>query len=158
MDSIRQYVLQIVAAALICGIVTALPFSKGMLGTAVKFITGILMVLSVIQPWVTISVEELLDWKDEISTDGAYFASEGAMEANEAYRQRIMEQVEAYILDEAEALNCTLTVRVTLSDGELPIPEKATITGDVSPYAKQVLSSMMAKQLGIEREAQIWTN
>jgi hypothetical protein len=107
---------------------------------------------------VTISVEELLDWKDEISIDGAYFASEGAMEANETYRQRIMEQTEAYILDEAEALNCTLTVKVTLSNGELPIPEKATITGEVSPYAKQVLSSMMAKQLGIEREAQTWIN
>ncbi len=116
------------------------------------------MVLSVISPWVSISVEELLDWKDEIAMDGAYYMSAGVKEADGAYRQRIKEQVEAYILDEAEALDCALTVNVTLSNDELPIPEKATIAGNVSPYAKKVLSSIMAEQLGIEQEAQIWTN
>ena len=158
MDSIRQYVLQIVAAALICGILTSLPFNKGMLATAVKFVAGILMILSVVQPWVSISVEGLSDWKGEIAMDGEYFMSEGVKKADAAYRQSIKEQVEAYILDEADALDCALTVYVILSDDELPVPEKATITGEVSPYAKQTLSSMMEKQLGIQKEAQAWIN
>ena len=157
MGGIREYLIGVVAAALVCGIVTALVNGKTAMGLSVKFISGLLMVLAVIRPLMTISFDGLLGWTEDIRTDGVDYVSSGEMMANEAYRSSIKQQIESYILDEAKSLDCTLSVEVILSDESIPIPKTVKLSGEISPYARQVISNLLAERLGIEREEQIWT-
>ena len=77
--------------------------------------------------------------------------------AMDAYRQGIIIRTESYILEKAKALNCDLQVEVILSSDATPVPEQVRISGSISPYAKQAISTMLTEDLGIDREAQIWT-
>ena len=60
-------------------------------------------------------------------------------------------------MEKAKALDCDLQVEIFLSADTTPVPEQVPISGSVSPYAKQVISTMLSDDLGIDREAQIWT-
>lgn len=157
MDSLREYLIGVIAAALLCGIVTALIEPKGGLGLAVKLIAGLLLILSVVRPWVSISMDNLIGWTDQLMADGGDYVQSGKIMADEVYRSGIKEQMEAYIVDEAKTFGCDLTVEVILSDGEVPVPEQVRLRGDVSPYAKQSLARFLSEQLGIKQEDQLWT-
>ena len=157
MDGIREYLIGVVAAALLCGIITSLTGTKGTVGIAVKLVSGLLMLLAVVRPWVSISFEGIFNWAEDITVDGTGFAASGEMMADEVYRTSIKQQTEAYILDEAKALGCDLAVEVILSDDGMPVPAQVRLTGEVSPYARQTLTNMMTERLGIKREDLIWT-
>ena len=157
MDGIREYLIGVVAAALLCGIITTLAGTKGTVGVAVKLVSGLLMLLAVIRPWTSISLDGLLGWVENINADGTGFAVSGERMAVDAYRASIKQQMEAYIVDEARALDCDLTVEVILSTDDVAVPIQVRLTGDVSPYARQSLTNFMAERLGIEREDLIWT-
>ncbi|MBE6941843.1 MAG: hypothetical protein E7455_06165 [Ruminococcaceae bacterium] len=157
MDALREYLIGVIAAALLCGIVTSLIDPKGTVGFAVKLIAGLLMLLSVVRPWVSISFDNLLGWTDQVMADGSDHVASGQMMADDVYRAGIKEQLEAYIVDEAKTFGCELSVEIILSDEDVPVPEQVRLKGDVSPYAKQSLTNFLSQQLGIDREDQIWT-
>ena len=157
MEGIREYLIGVVAAALLCGVVTALLDNKGMLAVAVKFLAGLLMILAVIRPWASISLDKLFDFTGSITASGEEIVSSGEKMAEEAYRASIKEQLESYILDEAKVLGCVLQVEVELADEGVAVPSRVTLTGDISPYARQTITTMLTDELGVKQEDQIWT-
>ncbi len=157
MDRIREYLIGVIAAALLCGIVSALTDPKGSVGHALKLTSGLLMLLAVVHPWIHISLDSLYKWPDSIVADGQDFMQSGQTMAEDAYRDSIKQQTQAYILDEARTLGCELAVEVRLSDESVPVPEQVFLSGNASPYAKQVLTNLLTQQLGIEREDLLWT-
>lgn len=157
MDAIREYLIGVVAAALLCGVITTLIGTKGTVGVAVKLVSGLLMLLAVVRPWTSITFDGLFGWAENIRADGSGIVLSGESMAEDAYRASIKQQLEAYILDEAQALDCDLTVEVILSDDEIPVPKQVRLAGEISPYARQTLTNLMVQQLGIEREDMIWT-
>lgn len=156
MDELREYLLGIVAAAVLCGILSRLINPKSTVGIAVKLIAGFLLLLAVVSPWADIRLENVLDWADSITADGAYYVSQGEMMAEEKYRAGIKERTEAYIVDEAKALQCSLQAEVSVSADAMPVPESVILTGDASPYARQALIAVLTQSLGIGREDIIW--
>ena len=157
MESIRQYIIGVVAAALLCGIVSCLVHEKTAVGASVKFISGLLMVLAVMKPWTNLSADLLTDWKDSISADGKEFASAGQKNAKDAYMASIKHQLETYIQDEARSLGADITAEVTLAEDDVPVPSRVVLFGDISPSGKQKMTSLITERLGISREEQIWT-
>ena len=157
MDGIGEYLIGVIAAALVCSVVTNILDIKGTVGLCVKMLAGILMLLAVIRPRVTLSPEKLLSWSEDIQINGSDLAASGEAMADKAYRQSIIQQTQAYIVDEARTYDCELSVEVILSDDEISVPERVHLTGEISPYAKQALSTIITERLGIKREDQIWT-
>ena len=157
MDGIRGYLVGVAAAAILCGIVNSLIGTKGTVGVAIKLLTGLLMLLAVVRPWTSISLDGFFRLTEEIGSDGADFVASGELLAQDAYKDSIIQQTEAYILEEAKTLGCELIVEVILSDEEIPVPYRVRLTGEVSPYAKGKISTMLTDTLGIQREEQIWT-
>ncbi len=157
MDAVREYLIGVIAAAVLCGIVTSMLNTKSVVGTCVKFLSGLLMLLAVIRPWVNISLDNILNWTDSITANGETFVTDGEMLAKDSYRQSIIDRTQAYILDEAKALDCELAVEVILSEDDIPIPKQVRLTGEVSPYARRAISNILTERLGIKREDQIWT-
>lgn len=156
MESIREYLIGVVVAAVLCGIVTALVGQKGAVGTVIKFLCGLLMTLAVLSPLTKISLDNLWGWTEDFSQAGKDLVSAGENMAEEAYRTGIKERTESYILEKARSMGTELTVEVNLSPTDAPIPVGVTLTGSISPYAKERLSQMLEQELGIDRKEQVW--
>lgn len=157
MQAVSSYLMQVTAAGIVSGIVSRLLGSKGMIGSVIKLITGIFMMLTVVAPLVNVRLDPWMDALDNFKNDGQYAASEGENQAKKAMAEIITERTQAYILDKAESLGADIAVEVTVSDAMPPVPCGAQISGKVSPYAKRVLSEYMRSELGISTEAQTWT-
>jgi len=157
MDGIREYLIGVVAAALLCGIITTLIGTKGTVGVAVKLLSGLLMLLAVIRPWTSITFDGLFSWAEDITADGTGFVASGKIMADDAFRASIKQQAGAYILDEAKTLDCQLAVEVILSDEDIPVPKQVRLSGEISPYARQALMKFITERLGIGQEDIIWT-
>ena len=156
MESIKIYLLGVVAAAVICGIVTRLMGDKGTQGAMAKLIAGLFLAFTVIRPVANISLDGLSDFTSAYSDAGQQAAAAGESLTKEALAASIKTQTEAYILDKAAALQVDLEVEVTLSDENIPTPTAVRLSGKVSPYAKARLQSIITEDLGIDKERQTW--
>lgn len=154
--TVREYLIGVMAAALLCGIVKSLLPGNGTMGSVIKVLLGILMILAVVRPWVTLELDSFLNWKDGVTMDAQSIVSNAQSNASETVKTRIKEECEAYILAKAEVLGAEVEVLVVLSD-EMPVkPVGVTVRGPLSPFAKQKLSDMMTQELGIKEDAQEW--
>lgn len=154
MEMLRQYVISVAAAAMICGVVTSL-FQTGTAKEVVKLICGLFLAFTVLSPVSKLDFSELTDFRFSYSEDAAEAAALGENLAQESMADIIKAETEAYILDKAEALNAVLTVEVTVSEENLPMAVK--LSGEVSPYARQQLQAIIQTDLGIAKENQQWT-
>lgn len=156
MEDLRQYVISVVVAAILCGIVTGL-IRNGTAKEIVKLVCGIFLAFTVIHPIAGFDIASLSDFRFSYSEDAAQAAALGENLADESLRDIIKTESEAYILDKAEALNAELTVEITVSDDDTPVPISAKLCGEISPYARQQLQSILQSDLGIAKENQLWT-
>lgn len=156
MDSIRAYLLSVIAAALICGIINRLLDGKGANGTVTKLITGLFMAFTLISPVLDLRFDAVTDFTAAYTRDADAAVAAGESMTKEALHGIIKSRTEAYILDKAAALNAALTVEVTLSDDDIPTPVAARLTGSIAPYAKTRLQSILEDDLGIDKEHQTW--
>ena len=155
MDSICQYFLSIIVAALVCSIVKALVGSKSGYGRVVSLVCGTFMTITLLSPWVNWDFKEFALPSDGPNAEGDSIARQAQEETRNELRSIIKERTEAYILDKALSMDADIQVDVILHEDE-PIPVGAVITGDLSPYNKTVLSRYMLDALAIAEEAQIW--
>ena len=152
MFAIKDYLLSVTAAALVCGIVTSLA-GKGSITKLLKLICGLFLTATVIKPAVDVRVENIYDFAENLNADSEMVVSQGEYVASEEMKRIIKQKTETYILDKAKALGAEITAEVVLEDY---IPAGVTIMGDISPFAKSNLSATIAQELGISPEEQIW--
>lgn len=122
-----------------------------------KLIAGIFLAFTIIRPLVNIEFSGLMNWSEDYNTDSLKLVTAGKSQTRTALIKIISQRTQAYILDKAQALNTVLEVEVTLSDDEIPVPVKVRLAGNVSPYAKGRLQTIIEEELGIEKENQVWT-
>lgn len=157
MDGISDYLMKIICAGAIYGIVAHLTHSNKTQASILKIITGVFMLLTVISPLKDLDIDTLTDWELPGSVEAQAMIDAGKNEAKTELRQSIKEQLEAYILQEATHYGAELSVEVFLDDRDYPGPQFVAVTGNISPYAKKQISTLMETQLGIPKEAQQWT-
>ena len=156
MEDIRSYLLQVVSAGLICGILLRLVGKKGMLGETVKLLAGVYMTLTVFSPWVNVSVGSMQNFTGDISVKAEEAAQEGMNSSKYAISKIIKERTQTYILDKAASLGASISVEVTLTEDAIPHPAAVTLTGQVSPYVRSVLAAYIHENIGIGLEDQKW--
>ena len=157
MDSIKDYLLSIIVAAVISGIATSVVGKKWTVGSVIKLLTGLFLIITVISPWTKLNISELTAYFSDYSSQAEDMAAQGQTVAQSEIAAIIKEQVEAYILDKASLLGLDVAVQVTLSETDPPTPESVTIQGAVAPYAKTRLEQILDTDLGIAKENQHWT-
>ena len=153
----RQYLLSVTAAAILCAIVKGLTDKKGSPAALIKLICGIFLAITVLAPWTSINLSGLTDYMKSFTIDADAAAAEGADYAREETAAIIKSQTEAYILDKALSMGANLQVSVTLSEDTLPVPCAVTISGNISPYAKERLTLYIMDDLNIPEAQQTWT-
>lgn len=158
MVALREYVLSVSAAAVLCGIVCGLAGEKSFSGPVIKLVCGLILTLAVLRPLVNLRLDNLSYGLDSIRKDGVLEAQEGVDYANQAMRRLIKEKTAAYILDKAGRFGAAVQVEIGLTDDTIPIPIHVTVSGNISPYAKEQLKEYIESDLGIPRENQQWIN
>lgn len=152
MEALRQYIISVVAAALLCSLVTEL-MPGGRAKQIIRMVCGLFLAYTVLQGLTGLELTTP-DWADTSRNEARQAAALGESLGEEALAQVIKEQTRAYILDKATALGLQLEVEVTLDEGG--IPWAVTLSGQVAPYERRQLESAIALDLGISKENQQW--
>ena len=156
MDSIRIYILSLLAAAMICSIVNTWLAEKGTHGTIIKLLSGLFLTITFLSPLVEFKVSDISEGLSDYSVQAQTAAAVGQESYANNFADIIKKRTEAYILDKASGWNLDLQIEVTLSESDPPIPDSVLLIGDVSPYAKRQLSYWMENELAIVKEKQTW--
>lgn len=156
MTWVRQYILSVVAAAIVCAIVKALMEDKSTPSVVVKMLAGVLMAVTVIAPFVKMDIGDITDYINSFHTNADAAVQSGVAYSTEEMGVIIKDKTQAYILDKAQTLGAEVEAEILLSDETPPIPCAVTLKGRVSPYVKQRLSQYITEELGIAEENQTW--
>lgn len=146
--------LSLISAALITAIVSS--FFEGKTGIAgmIRMIGGLYLCFVAINPLMDLDFSGLEDYLNSFSVEGSTISEYGKNMAREAEGNIITEKVASYIMDKAETLGSKLQVEVMLDQNHIPI--SVELDGKISPYAKAQLTGIIADDLGITKEYQIW--
>ena len=156
MAGIKEYIFGVIAAAILCAIITQLTPKDSFCTAAVKMICGVFMVLALIAPIFNVSIKLPNEIFADISREADVITSAAAVSTQESVGEIITQRVQTYILDKAKEYGVSLTVDVTLSDDAVPTPVAVHLRGDIAPYTKRILAEVIENDLGITMEAQIW--
>ena len=156
MDIIRQYLLSILSAGLVCSVIMGMTEGKGTTATLAKLMAGLFLTLTVLHPISEIRFGDISDLTGPYTNAAHEAAERGSLLAQETMAQSIKTKTEAYILDKAKALNTLLEVEVTLTGDDVPCPKTVRLVGNISPYAKAQLQKIIAEDIGIAKENQLW--
>jgi hypothetical protein len=137
--------------ALLCGVSQMLIPGNN---TLIKFVTGIIVVITAMGPVVSGGSLNVDMFLDQISADGRRAVLDGEQVAMESTAALIKKETETYILNRAEQLNAVIALEVNLDTEN--VPKEVRIKGSVSPYVKKQLADYMQRELGIDEENQKW--
>ena len=154
MDAIGKYLISITAAAVICSIIRGFSEKLSVSKALVVMITNLFLLVTIISPIRKIRISDISIFPKEMITDGSAYIQEGTKLAEVAKEQIIQKEIEAYILDRAQAIGLRVDVEVLLDETDLPT--HIIIQGTASPYKQQQLSNEIQSQLGIEQENLEW--
>lgn len=156
MDGIREYLISVTAAALLCGILKSLMGEKGNSAALVRLICGIFLALTMIRPLKELNLQDFSLLPTGLLEEARLTSGEGEEYTRQAKEDLIIQQCEAYILDKAQTLEASIQVEIQISQEGEPIPAGSIITGNLSPYARNQLSKTLEEDLGIPQEDQKW--
>ena len=157
MSNVAQYLLTVIAAAVISGIVMRIMDDKSVFHPIIKLLTGLFLTVTAISPVLNLHFDDLSSYFSDLESEASSIVSEGKEIAAHATGSIIKSQVEAYILDKAASLNLNIDVEVVLSETEPVYPAFIQFNGSVSPYGKQCMEQIVSDELGIPKENQKWT-
>ena len=156
MQSLRSYILSIVASSIICACVQVLIGKKGTSAKLIRMVCGIYMAIVFVTPLHKIDFSIYTDYFSGIMHQAEDAVSEGQNIAQQKRKEIIIRQTQSYILDKASSFGVDVEVAVTVSDDATQAPNAITIKGAVSPYVKKMLTNYIEEQIGIPKEAQTW--
>ena len=156
MDAVRQYLLKVICASVICACIRLLLPQKQPGSKAVNMLCGIFLVICAISPLIQIRAEDWNFYADSFSYEADRIVESAGIEQADAYRESIIQLTQAYILDKAESFASELSVEVTLSEQDPPVPCAVTIEGPIPPQLKEELETVLEFELNIPKEAQTW--
>lgn len=154
MDALREYILSVVAAAILCSLVTALSGKNAAAGKVLKLVCGLFLTFTLIRPIAKIELTDFTRITNSLEADAALAVGAGEDYYEESLAAVIQARTQSYILDKAQTLGAELQVQVHLNEHH--IPDEVVLTGSVSPYTKGKLQSILVSELGIAKERQIW--
>ncbi len=156
MEHIREYLISVTAAAILAGIIRSMAGEKGSTAGILRMVCGIFLAFTVMGPFTDIQLQDSSLLHLDVMDHAGAAVEDGLDYAQRAMARLIKTRTEAYILDKALAFQAQITVEVSVSDDETPIPIACTVTGNLSPYAKKQLMRIIESDLGIPKEAQQW--
>lgn len=154
LSQMGEYVLSVISASVIVAIICSFFEKKSAASSILRLLCGIFITFVVINPLVRLDFSMINDYFDDFTSEGQTVAAMGENMAREAEGDIIKSRVQAYILDKAKSYGAQLNVEVILDRDNIPI--SLELEGDISPYGKAQLTSVITEDFGIAKEHQRW--
>lgn len=153
MEGLREYLLRLLWAALVCGVVNRT--AKGSVcAPVIRLLCGVFLTVVLVQPLGSFSFDAPLQWTQGLETAAADAVRQGSREAQTQKEAIIKTRLEAYIVEKADQAGASVSADITLDDDGLP--RAVTVTGALSPAVKGRLKRMLTQELGIPEVRQQW--
>ena len=156
MESIKEYLITILAASLISTIVMRIAGKWGTCSNIIKLILAVFLSISVISPILNIEVSDFTELLDSYDGDAEAIISDVQAAVQSEAAAVIIERTEAYIEQKAALYGGEITATVGISDAKTLIPDSVVICGNISPYGKISLKKIIKDDLGIPEDRQTW--
>lgn len=155
MNDLRQYVISLVVVVLITTILNRVS-SNTHIQKMLRLVSGLCICIVMLSPLGKIRIPSYLDYFNEVDliTNEAVRYGEEVLCDNLSVI--ISDNCESYILDKANQMGVSITICIECDDSDVPVPVYAEIAGTISPYAREILQSVIAEDLGIPEENQKW--
>ena len=148
------YILSVISAAVVTAIICSFFQKKGGTAGVIRMICGLFLAFVAISPLADLDFSNLEAYLDAFTLEAGDLADAGKNMAREAEGDIIKASVQSYIMDKAETLGAHITAEVMLDQDNIPL--SVELEGNLSPYAKARITGIIADDLGITKEHQIW--
>ena len=156
MTNVKEYILSILAIAVIISIFTRLMTGRKTISAILRTVGSISIILAAISPLIRVRLENMSNYMWSIKSDASYVVEEAKLNAANDTAAIITEKIESYISDKAAAYGADITAVVNISNFDSLIPDSIKINGQLSPHTKEILQNIISEELGIQEEKQIW--
>lgn len=155
MEELKQYLLRVITAALICAVVQTFQ-QQGTAKTVTNLVCGLIMTLTVIAPFRKFEFPISFDPVLSISSEASVSAAAGEEMSRAALSDIIKAETEAYIQDKAAELGAQIDADVVVSNDEFPVPVSAVIRGTVTDQLRNGIQEILSTNVGIAKENITW--
>lgn len=152
---LQKYILSVICAALICGIITDLA-AKTTFQKQLQFLCGVFLTVAMVQPLIHLNIDPNSFFNIGAHTDSVELITRGEEQTRYQIGAVIQEQCEAYILSEAKKQNSDISVNVTLDSSDPPKPLYVHLSGEMDSEKKAMLEEIIAEDIGVPKERQLW--
>ena len=152
----REYILSVISVAILCAVIKGLIGEKSSTSKIAGLLCSVLMAITLITPLKDIKFYNIPSYLNSLSENADKYIYEGISMAEKSMADIIKVQTEAYILDKADRMGLDISVEVELDGNNSNVPDRVTVKGKLSPYAKEVFSNFLQDELGIAKEKQQW--
>ena len=154
MENLRQYMLSLICAALMCSILIKL--AKSTINVElIRMLCGLFLLLCFLSPFYQTDFATITEGAFSYTEDAHIAVEEGKNLASEMMLQGITEELKTYILGKAEEMDLALSVEISLDQHGIPIA--VILHGSAEPYQKENIAHILQSDLGIPKENQTWT-
>jgi len=157
MEFMRSWILSVTVAAMIIALAEGM-MPAGTVKKVGKLTGGLVLMLGILQPIVHLDYEELFIVANGLQSITVESQAE-QKESSDAFTKSIIEQeLGAYVLDKAQTLgySCTVSITCKLGENNTPLPDCATIHGQLDQEQKRTLSKIISEDLGISKDKQTY--
>lgn len=154
MDGLKNYLIAVCSAAILSAILKQLIGKSKMSSGTVNLLSGLFVAICIISPWKDFSLQDLEIYNPLHTQLGQSYVETGKRITQNQIDAIITEKVESYILEKTNQLHLQVEVRVELAEDGVPF--KSIVSGKLSPEEKKTLSAFLEKEIGIQKEMQIW--
>lgn len=155
MQWIRAYVLNIITAALLFAILSALVHDAAR-KKPLRLLSSLFLTASVLSPLTKLELRDFTLWEQSFRLEAGIASTVGEKLYAQSISEVISHQTEAYIIEKASQWTDDLAVTV-IAQEEMPYaPETVYLEGSVGDDKRRKIQSMIENNLGIPKERQIW--
>ncbi len=155
MEGIRSYLISVVAVCAIAAIASTM-VKASLVSRVLRLVCGILVLAVVISPFAKINLNTLSDSLESLISTDTKPIEDTAKRAQEQFKLQVQKSTEQHIEQIAANFGISVQARVTVEEGELPVPSEVELIGDCPVEQKAELSDYIANQIGIPYEKQTW--
>ena len=154
MTGMRAYILSIIAASILCGVVSSFLRSSAQ-RQSVRFLCGVCMIITVIGPLKGMAVMDLSTVYWDIQESVEEYTELGAKMSQTEYSDEVKANVERYVEDLGREWNTSIEAEIYL-DEETFLPKRITVYGTVPEEVRANIEGTIQQELGIPVEEQMW--
>lgn len=156
MNWFSKWLITIITAAIICAIVDSLIGKQSKSRKFIQIISGFFLLLTAVSPLIKNNIINFNYYFEDIENDAQVAVEAGQSSSANQLREIITRQIEAYIQEKATAMGADILVTVTVSTDDPPLPVAVKLEGSITPYARSKLATIIANDIGIPEDQQIW--